>query len=710
MRRSLYDIASVLVGERVLASQELKRRSAKNSVEEICRYFRLDPSRWVDESEVDAGQLEQMLKPAGYLGRPVRLEGAWWRHTRSAMLGTMRDGTTIALIPGWFSGYSFFDYARGRRVRVRVATAKAITPEARAYIRPLPQRKLSSRDVFHFLASLVGRGEFLVFVALSLLAVAVSLVFPWAWSFAIGTLLPAGADPLLGGFFALLLGMAVGEALLGFCKGMLRYRFRLGMENDFQSAIMARLLYLPFSFFRKYSTGEIESQTASLGRVASLTEELVAGGGFSLLVSLLCFGQVRWYAGPLLPAAILVTGVEVVMAVCASLAYVRTGEELEKRNTQTGVFQSALFEGMEKLKEGGAEKRAFARWASLYKSAREPSFHQPFFLVYNAVLVRLVGLAGMLLVSVLAVVHEVPEGEFVAFLAVGGMVSSAFSSLGDAVVDVARIRTCLHLGRPVLDSEPELVQGKRPVERLDGRIEVNHLSFRYPGQHGDILKDCSFTIEAGQYCALVGRTGCGKTTLLRLLLGFLEPDEGAVYLDGRDLHTLDPTSYRRHVGTVLQEGRLFAGDIRSNLTIAKPTATDEEIRKACEIAGIWDDIARMPMGLRTFVGAGTEGLSGGQRQRILIARALIGRPSMLVLDEAMTALDYLTQKRVSFALEAERCTRLIVSHRLSTIRQCDRILVLDQGRIVEQGTFDELMAKNGAFVRLTHAADASPLA
>jgi ABC-type bacteriocin/lantibiotic exporter with double-glycine peptidase domain len=188
--------------------------------------------------------------------------------------------------------------------------------------------------------------------------------------------------------------------------------------------------------------------------------------------------------------------------------------------------------------------------------------------------------------------------------------------------------------------------------------------------------------------------------LIKLLLGFGKPQEGAVYYDGRDINTLDLPSLRSHIGVVLQNGKLFSGDILSNITIMDNTITEEQVWRAAEIAGIADDIRKMPMGLHTHISEGSGGISGGQRQRIMIARALVSNPSVLIFDEAMSALDYLTQKKVSESLEKLNCTRIIVAHRLSTIRQCDRIFVLDGGRIAEEGTFDELSANGRLFATL----------
>ena len=215
-----------------------------------------------------------------------------------------------------------------------------------------------------------------------------------------------------------------------------------------------------------------------------------------------------------------------------------------------------------------------------------------------------------------------------------------------------------------------------------------------------ILDNLSLKIRPGQYVAIVGKTGCGKSTHMRLLLGFEHTKKGAIYYDGRDLEKIDLRSLRRRIGVVMQNGKLFQGDIYSNIVISAPWLGRKEAWEAAELAGIADDIRNMPMGMDTVISEGSGGISGGQRQRLMIARAIAPKPKILMFDEATSALDTLTQKKISESLNSLKCTRIVIAHRLSTIKQCDRILVLDKGKIIEDGKYDELIAKNGFFAEL----------
>lgn len=265
---------------------------------------------------------------------------------------------------------------------------------------------------------------------------------------------------------------------------------------------------------------------------------------------------------------------------------------------------------------------------------------------------------------------------------------------------VYTIKPLMEMVEPILQAVPEVGENKQIITKLSGNIELNNVSFRYNEEMPLVLDDISLKIKAGQYVAIVGKTGCGKSTLMRLLLGFETPQRGAVYYDGRDVARLDLRSLRQNIGTVTQDGRLFSGDIFSNIVISAPWLSRDDAWEAAELAGIANDIRAMPMGMHTVISEGSGGISGGQRQRLMIARAIVPKPRILMFDEATSALDNITQKQVSEALDLLKSTRIVIAHRLSTIRHCDRIIVLENGKITEDGSYDELIQKGGYFAEL----------
>ena len=318
----------------------------------------------------------------------------------------------------------------------------------------------------------------------------------------------------------------------------------------------------------------------------------------------------------------------------------------------------------------------------------------------NSVISTGISLAGTIAMYYLAVKNNVGVADYYACNTAYGMVTGAFMSLSGVAHTIAQIKPVLDIVKPILETVPEIAEDKQVITRVSGAVELNNVSFRYSENMPWVLDDLSLKIRPGQYVAIVGKTGCGKSTLMRLLLGFEKPQKGAVYYDGRDLDTIDLKSLRSKIGVVMQNGKLFPGDIYSNIVISAPWLTMDSAWEAAEMAGIADDIRRMPMGMHTLISEGSGGISGGQRQRLMIARAIAPKPRILMFDEATSALDNLTQKTVSDSLGRLKCTRIVIAHRLSTIRRCDRILVLDQGKIIEDGTYEELLAAGGSFAEL----------
>ncbi|MBR6329684.1 MAG: ATP-binding cassette domain-containing protein [Lachnospiraceae bacterium] len=374
-------------------------------------------------------------------------------------------------------------------------------------------------------------------------------------------------------------------------------------------------------------------------------------------------------------------------------------EKLALEAKESGMTY-ALISGVRKIKTTGAEKRAFTRWGELYRKKAELEFDPPTFVKINGTLSMAIGLIGTMAMYFFAVKNNIDPDEYYAFNTAYGMVNSAFGALAGIAVTIANIRPVFEMARPILDSEREVDEERPPVERLSGAVELNNVTFSYTENGPKVLDDLSLKITAGQYVAVVGETGCGKSTLMKLLLGFEQPIRGSVYYDGRDLRTLDVRSVRQKIGVVTQGGKLFAGDIYSNIVISAPMLSLEDAWEAAEMAGMADDIRHMPMGMHTLISEGQGGISGGQKQRLMIARAIAPKPRILMFDEATSALDNITQKKVSESLDRLKCTRIVIAHRLSTIKNCDRIVVMQGGKIVEDGTYEELMQKNGFFAEL----------
>jgi ATP-binding cassette subfamily C protein len=294
---------------------------------------------------------------------------------------------------------------------------------------------------------------------------------------------------------------------------------------------------------------------------------------------------------------------------------------------------------------------------------------------------------------------DLSTGDFLAFSAAYGIFLGAMQSLGDASVNLMNVVPVYERLEPILQEEPEVDGSKQAPMRLRGGIEISHLFFRYSADSPYVLNDVSLVIEPGEFVALVGGSGSGKSTLMKIMLGFEIPEKGGVYYDGQDLSTLDLRLVRQQLGVVLQESRLLPVDIYRNI-VGASARTVADAWEAARKAGLAEDIKRMPMGMHTYVSEGGGGFSGGQKQRLMIARALVHNPKILYLDEATSALDNRTQQIVTESMDRLQSTRIVIAHRLSTIRNADRIFYLENGVMLESGSYDELMALDGAFAQL----------
>ncbi|HHP7246236.1 MAG TPA: ATP-binding cassette domain-containing protein, partial [Elainellaceae cyanobacterium] len=368
-----------------------------------------------------------------------------------------------------------------------------------------------------------------------------------------------------------------------------------------------------------------------------------------------------------------------------------------------------LINGVPKLRIAGAEERAFAHWGHHYIQQLQLTLStqqlEDGVNVFNTIMPTLTTIALFWLASTLINPEQVisgnglTAGDFLAFNVAFGTFIGGATSLSLTLIEVLDIIPLWQRSQPILDAQPEVDLTKADPGRLSGNIHVDYLTFRYRDDGRLILDDVTIRANPGEFIALVGPSGSGKSTMIRLLLGFETPMSGTVYYDGQDLAGLDVSAVRRQLGVVLQNGRISAGTIFENIS-SGALITLDDAWDAAEMAGLADDVRAMPMQLHTLISEGGGNLSGGQRQRLIIARAIALKPRILLLDEATSALDNRTQAIVSQSLDRLNVTRVVIAHRLSTIRNADRIYVLKSGRVVQQGTFDELARQDGVFAQL----------
>jgi len=698
--RAMYGLSSVIMGERFGERFADDRHRVKNAVDEILRFFHI-PLTSVPESVTEVNEyLDDALRPTGVLKRRVQLTGSWYRDSIGPMLGTLTTGETVALLPRRFSGYEYRDPTSGQILKVTRARAALLDVDAYCFYKPFPQTRMAVHDLVRYMVSVLSPGDGALYVGVSLLVTLFGLFSPMVNQLLFGRVIPDGNADYLPPTLMMLVTFTVATAMLNVSRGFLSQRITTRIQLAVEPAAMARVLMLPATFFKRYNSGELASRISALSALCDKLVNAVTGSLLSAILSLIYLFQINALASELVAPAMLLVAALAAVNILTALWELKQERASMAISAQLNGLVFALFSGIQKIKLTGSEKRGFAKWAELYRKQAALSYRPPKMIRYASVINTFINLLGTLSFYYIAVVRHVSVGNYMAFSVSYGMISAALLSLSELTTTFASIRPQLEMVEPILRAVPETDAGKTVLTNLSGAIELSHVSFRYDENGPDLLSDISLTIKPHEYVAIVGRTGCGKSTLMRLLMGFETPRKGAIYYDHVDLNRIDLRSLRKKIGVVIQNGKLFAGDLFSNIAISAPSLTLEEAWEVARLSGLDQDIADMPMGMYTMITEGSGGLSGGQRQRMMIARALAPKPHILMLDEATSALDNITQKQVADSLAALKCTRIVIAHRLSTIRHCDRILVLDGGRIVENGTFEELLSQHGFFYEL----------
>ncbi|MFR0355403.1 NHLP bacteriocin export ABC transporter permease/ATPase subunit [Streptomyces sediminimaris] len=627
--------------------------------------------------------------------RSVRLDGTWWRDDVGPLVGHRAlSGAPVALL--WRrGGYVAVHPATGRETPIEKANAEEFEPRAVMFYRPLPDRRLSPLGLLRFSMRNTG-GDLANLLISGLVTVAIGALVPIATGKVLGEYVPkAQTNLIVQVCLAVMLTSLVSAAFM-LLENLTVLRLEGRIEATLQPAVWDRLLRLPTKFFTERSTGELAS--AAMG--ISAMRRLMAGVGpvvaQSVTIGTMNLALLFWYSASMAFAAIGMLVVIAAVFLGLGLWQVRWQRRLvvlgNKLNNQ--AFQT--LRGLPKLRVAAAENYAYAAWASEFARSRE--LQQKVGRIKNLTTVMgavYLPLCTLLMFMLLAGPARgvMSAAAFLTFNTSVTMVLTSVTQLTGAFVSAAAALPLFEQIEPVLEATPEVRAGSTRPGPLTGAIEARRLSFRYSDDGPLVLDDVSFEVRPGEFVAVVGPSGCGKSTLLRLLIGFDRPVSGSVLYDGQDLAALDQSAVRRQCGVVLQHAQPFTGSILDVICGTEPY-TPEEAMAAAEMAGLAEDIKRMPMGLHTIV-SGSGAVSGGQRQRLMIAQALIRRPRILFFDEATSALDNETQRTVIESTKALNATRVVIAHRLSTVLDADRVIVMEDGRIAQQGPPAQLLADTG---------------
>lgn len=701
-----WSLASVIDGRSDKTFTEEYGGESRNALIKICNYYHIEENEIKEEDTVEK-QLALLQNSAGLMHRHVALTGEWWKHMDTPVLAVLENGQITAILPDRWGRFCY-ELPDGKMVRVDKRNARHIQRDAYCFYPPLSSEELKPKDIMAFLWKSVSQRDRWKLMAAGLMVSLLGVITPAVTQLIFSQIIPSGQMLLIYSVGGLLTGTAVSVFLLEAVKRILINGIQYKMELAVSSAIFHRLLNLPAEFFKPFSAGELTERAICLSSICEIMCSSILGTGVTALFSVIYMFQIFGIESRLLLPSVLILLVQLAAAVLGMLGQIVYIRKKMYAGTKVQSIVFSLLSGIQKIKVSGSENRAFAQWAQKYREEADASYNPPLFLKIQNAIAPSITIFGNLLIYAVCLGSGVQVAQYVAFNTAFGMVSSSMLALTSAVSALSSVRPIFELAEPIMKACPQIGSEKEIVKSVSGSVEINNVTFRYAKDGPKILDDLSLKIKSGQYVAVVGRTGCGKSTLLRLLLGFETPDTGAIYYDGKDVSKIDQKSLHRQIGVVMQNGKLFSGSIYSNITVSAPQLTMEEAWEAAAMAGMEEDIRAMPMGMHTVLSEGNGGISGGQKQRLMIARAIAPKPKLLFLDEATSALDNITQKQVSDSLNRMKCTRIVIAHRLSTIRECDRILVLDNGKIIEDGNYEELVSQNGFFAELVRRQQIQP--
>ncbi|MBQ9408277.1 MAG: ATP-binding cassette domain-containing protein [Clostridia bacterium] len=700
LRDSIELLARSVTGRKIrssLADQE----DVSDAVAGLLKYFGIKERETPANIRGLQDRLDFLLSSTGILYREVILKKGWHADAMGPMITSLREeGTVITVLPSHMGGYEYEDPRTGKSVHINAQEEKKISEEALCFYRPLPMRELKLKDLLRYMLSCLTVRDLVSFGLAALAITLVGMLMPKFNQILMGTVVESRSMQLLYAVMSFMLFVTVGSTLLGIIRAMLLSRIRYKLNINVSAATMMRILSMPASFFKDYSAGELNQYISYMDSLCSTIVDSLFSTAITGVFSLVYLTQIFAFAPSLVWPSLIVTLLTLGVSMLSAMVQMRIDAEKMVYTAKERGFVYSLISGIQKIRLSGSENRAFAKWALLYSKSANLTFNPPTVIRLSSVFVTAISLTGTAIMYFVAVKNRVSVADYYAFNTAYAYISTAFSSLTTMALSAASIKPIIGLIKPLLAASPEASESKETVTRLSGSIELSHVTFGYDPESKPLFDDFNLTIPARQYVAIVGKSGCGKSTLGRLLLGFEKPQRGVINYDRKDLQQLDLRSVRRQIGVVMQDGRLFSGSIFENIVISAPTLKLQDAWDAAEIAGIADDIREMPMGMNTLLQDGGGTISGGQRQRLMIARAIAPKPRILIFDEATSALDNITQKKVSDALDKMKCTRIVIAHRLSTIRHCDRILVIDGGKIAEDGTYEDLIQRNGIFAEL----------
>ncbi len=715
LRKTLHKLRGIVTGNSVknefISTNETKKNNnlfaTCSLIGKTIGFKFIEPKYMESYQNSTTNQLYAIAQTSKVRVRKIILRGAWWKDENGHLLAFYKDSKQpVALIQNTPNSYLLKDVVTGEEMKVNYEIAERLEPISYMFFFAFNDAMSSVRQILSF-ASKGIKSDFRFLILAALSGSILGLLVPILSGIMFDDVIPTSDKTLHFEIFTIMIVIGVISAGLHLIQGALQLRVETKSSINLQAGVMDHLLRLPISFYKKYSSGDLTNRALSINRIrhilSSTVMTTVLSGAFSFVNLILLFyydSSLAWIGVGLALMAVLF----LVVIGSFKLKYDRQVSDIQ------GDLQGFLFEflsGITKIRITGAEKRIFTLWANKFSKLKELGYnsgnYQNFVEIFERSypLLTSIFFFGFIYYTVnnSTVTSMISVGAFMAFISAFDQFLRDCLNMSTALINSLNVVTLYERVKPILEEMPESDPESLDPGELVGNIELNSISFRYNEEQPLILDDISFKINHGEMVAFVGTSGSGKSTIMRLLLGFEEPGIGSIYYDGNAFNSMNKDLVRKQIGVVLQNGALMTGSIFDNI-VGNSELTLEDAWEAARMAGMEKDIKQMPMGMHTVISEGAGTFSGGQRQRLMIARAIVHKPRLLFMDEATSALDNKTQNIVSESLDKLQATRIVIAHRLSTVINADRIYVLDKGKIVESGSYSELMKQNGVFSKL----------
>ena len=641
----------------------------------------------------DLDQLESLLASKNIFFTSIELSEGWWSRCTGKMIGFLAEDDTPVLLLPRYSSYTFTHPKTSKVIKVNKHTP-LLKKEALMLCYPLSGDKLTVRKIADYVLERLNVYDGIYSLLACLGVVLLTMFSPYVSKLLFSDIIPSGEGGQIVSIASLFVGVCAGLMLVQTARNLVVTRIKDKVEYALQTGLMSRLLLLPSSFVKEYMPGDLSNRVLSVSRISSNITEQFLSTILTFLFSGVLFIQFFIYGGPLLFTGVAVVSLQL-FSILLQFYYTRKVQLNVNANSShlIGTLFS-LFSGIQKIKTSGAEFRAFHQWAKVYAPTEINSSFQPLASFYINAVSYCLKLLPMIVTMWAAWHYQLQLSDYIAYCAVLMLVCNAVDQLQGITKEFARLIPEIHLCQPIIAAKSEIRSDTLIVKNVTGAIDIRGLKFRYDKDMPLLFDGLDLRIASGDYVALVGASGCGKSTLMRLMLGLEKPQAGSIFYDQYNLNEINLRSFRQYCLSIcLQDGKLVEGTILDNIIFNSPRLTEEDAWEAARLAALDKDIEQMPLGMQTPISMDGKGVSGGQKQRILIARALVRKPTVLFLDEATSALDNISQHIVTENLAKLDCTRIVIAHRMSTIKQCNRIIVLKDGKVAADGNYEELEAK-----------------